>query len=160
VRYLPIPELTKADVARLWSYVERGDDEECWLWTAGTTAKGYGRFKLNGKLFAATRLVYYLTQGDPGSRHVCHTCDNPPCCNPRHLWLGTASDNNDDSVQKGRYERKTSALRGPRHPNRKYGEETKQHLCTLAQMMTIRDAARLLGLNESSAYKIVRYGHT
>jgi HNH endonuclease len=48
------------------------------------------------------RVVWIALHGDPGKLKVLHTCDNPPCCNPRHLFLGTPKDNTDDMISKGR----------------------------------------------------------
>lgn len=83
------------------SYVIRGDG--CWLWQGRLDADGYGRMKYDGKYYRAHRLSYELTYGQPpDSLYVCHTCDNPRCVRPDHLWLGTAKDNFDDSYAKGR----------------------------------------------------------
>lgn len=161
MKYLPIPVLTSTCIARLWNRIQCQSDTECWLWTGAKSKQGYGRFKLKGQLFSVTRLVYFLSYGkDPAPKHVCHTCDVPGCCNPKHLWLGTAGENNNDSVQKGRYERKSTARRGIRHPQQKYNEQVKQQLQKLAMTMTVKRAAEILGVNVWSAYQIVRCGHT
>ena len=80
---------------------------ECWEWTAQLDDKGYGRrtFTIDGK--KAKRPVhqtaYRLWKGEISKGlHVCHTCDNPKCFNPDHLWLGTAKDNLQDMIAKGR----------------------------------------------------------
>jgi hypothetical protein len=112
MKYLTIPKLTKHDIIRFRQFVNCQEFNRCHFWS-GSTSKGYGRFKLQGRLFSATRLAYYLAYKiDPNTKHVCHTCDNPRCCNPKHLWLGTSRENTLDSVQKGRYHRKEAALRG------------------------------------------------
>jgi hypothetical protein len=79
----------------------------CHIWTGSKHNKGYGEFTVhvNKKRykFRAHRLAYYLTYGvDPGQLHVLHSCDNPPCCNPTHLFLGTNLDNQRDRQQKMR----------------------------------------------------------
>lgn len=97
----PIPKLTESDVARFWSKVDKTGD--CWEWTAGKNAVGYGKFTFGKIVRYAHRVAYLIdTSVDPGDKHVCHTCDNPSCVNPTHLWLGTNQDNIDDSVKKGR----------------------------------------------------------
>jgi spore coat polysaccharide biosynthesis protein SpsF (cytidylyltransferase family) len=79
-----------------WALVARGDG--CWEWT-GHTVKGYGTYSR----FKAHRLAWELANGrSPGRMSVCHSCDNPGCVNPSHLWLGTARDNCADKVRKGR----------------------------------------------------------
>lgn len=81
------------------------DVSGCWLWTASVAGKGYGQIKLPGqrKQMYAHRLSYLIHKGeDPGNKQVCHTCDNPRCVNPEHLFLGTASDNLKDMKSKGR----------------------------------------------------------
>lgn len=78
----------------------------CWLWTAGVTDDGYGKFKVKGKMIPAHRFSYEQTNGPiPDGLWVLHKCDTPPCVNPAHLWLGTAMDNTLDSMKKDRHGR-------------------------------------------------------
>lgn len=114
--------LTEAE--RFWKFVDRsGGPNACWPWTS-TTLRGYGRFQRGdhpwGKRFAH-RYAYELTYGTiPESETefvVMHTCDNPPCCNPRHLRLGTDRDNIHDCIAKGRNsrgEKHAAAMRAAR----------------------------------------------
>lgn len=88
---------------KFWARVERGTPTECWRWTARRNANGYGTLKVNGRQWLAHRVAWALTVGtDPGPLLVCHHCDNPGCVNPAHLFVGTASDNAQDMVRKGR----------------------------------------------------------
>lgn len=95
-------------VDRFWAFVLKADG--CWIWQGGRDRKGYGHFTLPDKQQRqAHRLAYELTFGPilPGV-HCLHTCDNPPCCNPAHLWIGTRSDNMRDMVykQRGRWNKR------------------------------------------------------
>jgi len=75
----------------------------CLLWEGATVAGGYGVFSRAGKLVLAHRVAWEEANGTiPVGLHVCHTCDVPGCCNPAHLFLGTAVDNARDMVAKGR----------------------------------------------------------
>lgn len=66
----------------------------------------YGRFTLGrASSFGSHRISYTIANGDPGNFHVCHSCDNPPCVNPKHLWKGTAKQNSGDMVAKDRHPR-------------------------------------------------------
>lgn len=99
----PIPELTEKDKERFLSKVTQKDAGDCWPWTGRGTAQGYGFFDYGGGTFISTRVAWMIFFGqDPGSLNVLHSCDNPPCCNPSHLWLGTHSENTKDMVAKGR----------------------------------------------------------
>jgi hypothetical protein len=86
---------------RFWEKVRRGTPEQCWEWT-GSRNKGYGQINIHRKACKAHRVAWSLAHGDPGEQHVLHRCDNPPCCNPAHLFLGDQRANVLDMYRKGR----------------------------------------------------------
>ena len=88
----------------LWSRVDKsGGQDNCWLWTAGTTTGGYGEITYKQKGHYAHRTAYELVIGPiPDGMLVCHKCDNRLCCNPEHFFLGSISDNISDMHAKGR----------------------------------------------------------
>jgi len=89
--------------ARFWAKVRLGSPGECWEWTASRNATGYGQFCFGGTKRRAHRVAYALTHGEiPAGMCALHRCDNPPCVNPAHLFLGTQEDNNADRDEKGR----------------------------------------------------------
>lgn len=95
--------ITESVEARFWSKVDRsGGPNACWPWTAGRFASGYGAFTIGGRIAKAHRVAFVLSVGEIGDLRVCHRCDNPPCCNPSHLWLGTDGENQRDKREKGR----------------------------------------------------------
>lgn len=86
---------------RFWRRVKRADG--CWLWIGARHPKGHGYASLDGRVQYAHRVAWQLTYGSiPDGREVCHRCDNPPCCNPAHLFIGTHADNMRDMAHKGR----------------------------------------------------------
>ena len=77
--------------------------ENCWEWSGSLRGKGYGGFSLNNKTKIASRVSYELYKEPiPKGLLVCHTCNNPKCVNPDHLYLGTYSDNTQQAVQENR----------------------------------------------------------
>lgn len=92
---------------RFWSKVEKRGEDECWYWQ-GSLTNGYGtltRRDENGKYIhmGAHRASYIIHYGEPQEGYdICHKCDHPNCVNPAHLWAGTAKDNTQDMLRKGR----------------------------------------------------------
>lgn len=97
----------KRDLAdKFWEKVKIGEPNECWEWQGHRLPHThYGQLKnTDWNSNVASRISYYLTYGDfDESLFVCHKCDNPPCVNPDHLFLGTNQDNILDSIKKGRF---------------------------------------------------------
>lgn len=88
---------------RFWKKVNRLSPDECWPWATKTTSRGYGAFNVGGKLIKSHRIAYRMCRGEiPAGMLVCHRCDNPLCCNPSHLFLGSGKDNIQDMIAKGR----------------------------------------------------------
>lgn len=96
---------------RFWSKVNKSEEDNCWEWNGSINPKtGYGNFGLKqGKYAGAHRVAYALAGGDC-SECVCHHCDNKRCCNPKHLFYGTALDNQRDARGKGRHSRTRLSL--------------------------------------------------
>ncbi len=80
------------------------DANDCWVWTGAKTSKGYGVLWLEGRPEYVHRLSAHLFIGldRQGDLKALHRCDNPPCFNPDHLFLGTQTDNMEDATRKGR----------------------------------------------------------
>lgn len=98
--------ITEIDKARFWSKVKvlmtNNPAKSCWVWT-GRTHKGYGQFTINRKCQYASRIAWTIFNDDPKELGVLHKCDNPPCVNPFHLFVGSSKDNTHDCLQKGRF---------------------------------------------------------
>lgn len=91
------------DTKRFWSKVNIGTQDECWWWTGYRFKAGYGQFSIRRRGYLAHRISYVISTGIdiPHGMLICHKCDNPPCVNPSHFFLGTTSDNIIDAVNKG-----------------------------------------------------------
>lgn len=113
INYIPntdkaIDNITPEQTERFWSYVDKGEPDECWNWTMGLFNHGYGKYKVGSmdtvcSAVQTHRLAYTLSKGKIiEGLHVLHSCDNPKCCNPRHLSLGTDKDNQRHRGERGR----------------------------------------------------------
>ena len=100
------------ELRRFHSRVDIKPGVECFIWNAARTSAGYGEMRFNGKQHYAHRLAWQHYRG-PISPGLCvlHKCDNPPCVNPDHLFLGTKQDNVTDMMSKGRQRMDSTAGR-------------------------------------------------
>jgi hypothetical protein len=132
---------------RFWRFVEKGDG--CWEWTGSSVPYGYGSFGADGTK-RAHRISWEIHFGPiPNGLCVLHHCDNPPCVNPAHLFLGTRQDNSDDKMAKGR----GGQPKGIRHPRAKMTDESVMEMRRLyAAGHTTRQLAQEFGLGKSSVW--------
>jgi hypothetical protein len=112
-------------VERFHEKWELNKENGCWEWIAATAGAGYGEMKIPGtrKQIYAHRLSYLIHYGEiPEGMMACHTCDNPKCVKPSHLFLGSCEDNLQDMKAKDRH------LRGSRNKKAKLTEEKVRHI--------------------------------
>ncbi len=139
----PAIQHRKSIPERFWEKVTKSPTG-CWLWQGYISRLGYGMFM--GK--HAHRIAWELTKGPISPNlDVCHHCDNPPCVNPSHLFLGTASDNLKDSVRKGRLNHS-----GERNGNAKLTETLIREI--RSSVLTIRNLATRFGVSETNISSI------
>jgi hypothetical protein len=142
---------------RFWEKVKVAGPDDCWEWQGGKVNGTYGHIRDDGKKKLTHRLSWELHNGEiPKGLCVCHTCDNPGCVNPNHLWLGTHKQNMDDMNIKGR-----GVI-----PNGKNGEENPAARLTKEKVLALRhgfeqgyfdltDAARIFDICKPHACDII-----
>jgi hypothetical protein len=143
---------------RFWAKVDRTCDNDCWEWTGAREVAGYGFFFRSSKprrWYKAHRFSYELHVGPiPEGLYVCHHCDNPPCVNPAHLFLGDARANNDDRDQKGRGKLARGA--GGQHPRARLSQQEVDEIRSRhAAGETQVALARAFGLSQGHISRLV-----
>lgn len=153
-----------------WANVGVTHEDTCWEWKLWRDKDGYGHVRWNKKGVLAHRKAWELARGSiPDGLCVLHSCDNPPCCNPAHLHLGTNVENTRESVEKGR--RATGNRNGSRrHPERlvrRFGDTNPAAKVVDSTIAAIRaayvpgrvrqkDLARQFGVSQSYVSLVVR----
>jgi hypothetical protein len=91
-------------IDRFWAKVDRRGPDECWEWQGSRHGRGYGTFKIASyETVTSSRMALICTKREePAGLHALHRCDNPPCCNPAHLYFGTVRENIEDKLRRGR----------------------------------------------------------
>lgn len=112
IQIKPLPVLTVKHIERFWKYVDKspgqGPNGECWGWKGTLNHRGYGQLcltvsKWTTRQLLTHRLSYAIANGyDPDGLLILHSCDYRRCVNPSHLFKGTAKDNTQDMISKGR----------------------------------------------------------
>ena len=139
---------------RFWTKVDIIEPNKCWLWKAGKDEEGYGRISVNGKARSAHRTSYELTYGliELG-KLVLHTCDNPSCVNPKHLYLGTDADNTRDKVNKKRHKWMSGEKNGKSKLTKKLVLELRQKHFSFK--ISTCELARQYNFSQSAIYKAI-----
>lgn len=154
-------------VTRFWAKVDVGSEGSCWVWTGAVDSRGYGRLAIDCsarpiKYMSAHRFSHTLWFGPiPEGMLICHRCDNPPCCNPAHLFPGTQADNMRDMAQKGRGG--TGGVAGSRHHNARLTEadviQIRERLSTHESVTSVADAWSVSRQTVSAIKHGTRWGH-
>lgn len=144
-----LSELNAKVKARYWKRVDVAGPADCWEWQGASTPKGYGKLRVGYALHYTHRIALALDGREPAGLIARHKCDNPRCCNPAHLILGSVADNSADMMGRGR------SMRGE-----------KNHFSKLRwiQVRAIRESsgsnvsiARKFGVAESTIRAILSY---
>lgn len=155
-----INELDEYEIEAIYRFNNKFmvSDSGCWEWTGAKDGRGYGRIYYKQDLVGAHQFSYCHFVGDilPG-QCVCHHCDNPPCCNPNHLFLGTVADNIHDMMQKGRMRTNEPHSVGEDNPKAKLFEK---NIPVIRQMfvpykMSCNKIAKLYNVNVSTIQRII-----
>lgn len=151
--------ISEDQVSAFWSKVDVRSSKECWPWLGAQKTTGYGNVRIEKRYLSAHRVAYMLSNGPILSSHrVCHTCDNPACCNPKHLMLGTAGANSMDMALKGRGKKPHTAARGAKNGNSKLSEETVIEIRKLyaSGIARQREIGAIYGISPTLVGQIVR----
>lgn len=138
---------------KLMSNVKTNKTTGCWEWTAYMDAYGYGKISMYGSRCMAHRASWITHRGPiPSGLCVLHRCDNPPCINPDHLWIGTFHENALDASRKGRL--------GHPAPNRAFTPDQVVLITRLTREGKLqKDIAKMFGVNRNTIFEVTSGKH-
>lgn len=163
----PLPPVSQADIEKFWTFVDKtagqGPKGDCWTWTSHMS-RGYGVFYVSmQKMVRSLRFAFLSHTGeDPYPHLVLHTCDNPACVNPAHLYLGDYAQNTKDAIDRNRFHRgplrdSSKMRRGSMHPHSKLTENIVEQARILhAEGATATVLAAQFDVTISSMSKILK----
>lgn len=144
-----------------WKRIDIREEDECWSWKGAKLKRGgYGHLTIKNKTIRAHRLAYKYKKGIiPDGVDVLHHCDNPPCCNPQHLYLGGDAENTKDKWKRNRSNWQIQPrLKGAQHPG---ATLTDEQICLIRkeyeQGYKQKDIAFRYKITQAYVSKIVRW---
>lgn len=144
---------------RFWSKVEKRSPDECWPWIGYMDRDGYGKIRINFKthpstIWGAHRVAYLIHHGEiRNDLFCCHVCDQPSCCNWRHLFMGTNQENIRDASMKGRM------ANGARHVRAKLSSDQiiEMRMRYGEGSISTRKLASEFGIGKTEAHRIISH---
>jgi hypothetical protein len=135
-----------------WSHLNKKENG-CWEWSHRRNPSGYGTLKVMNKHALAHRIAWEIAVSEiPENLCVLHRCDNPSCCNPAHLFLGTREENNADKMSKGRH----VSLNGTKHPRTYISEDKVKEIRRMAESkIPHRRIAQHFNMPYQTVYSII-----
>jgi hypothetical protein len=139
-------------IAAFWNRVKVDGPDECWPWQGSINPDGYGITSWAGKTINAHRLAFFFSGGVlTEGMCACHTCDNPACCNPTHLFAGTHKENMADRDKKGRQAKGVQMKRGMLTDDKVLALRNERN-----QGMTLRALADKYGICKHAAWEVAK----
>jgi hypothetical protein len=152
----------KQSPRNFWASVDRGGHDKCWEWQGSVNSTGYGTVAWFGKVYTAHRSAAWLSEmvddlNAPTKAstptHVLHKCDNRKCCNPRHFFLGSYTDNMNDAYKK----RRKTQPKGEKHTNAKLTNAQAEDIrCKYSAGATQSSLSKEYGVSQVAISLIIR----
>ena len=150
--------------ARFWAKVDKREPDECWLWMGSRNSNDYGRFNFSGLKVGAHRmsLMMAISRQMSSEEFACHHCDNPPCVNPAHLYVGSIQTNIRDMSERDRFHRWHGARKGETNPKAKLTDDDVLQIRALKGLHRQRELVQIFGVSQTTISHVLNrkvWGH-